>query len=199
MPARRSTVLAQHEDELKHGLYTNLPGEIVEYDPKTQMAVVQPLITDSDNLRMPPVDRVPVIFPSGGGAVMSFPIKKGEKCWISYSMFPISEWLGTDGKQPIKKNLSRSHHINECVAYVGLGTAKSNYQPHPDKVMVRNGKTMMTLDDNGTVEITGKLIVSDTITGKDFISSAINVSFNNHVHHYYWTDPGGEADSQKPQ
>ncbi|XAO54243.1 baseplate assembly protein [Yersinia phage vB_YenM_P778] len=196
--ARRSNVLARQEDEMKKSLYTTLPAKILAYDASTQTCTAQPLMQSND-LAMPAINNVPVIFPAGGGAVLSFPVKAGDRCILSFMMYPISDWVRSDGKANININQSRTHHISECVAHVGLCTMKTNYQPDTTRVMLRFGKTKLTLDDDGNVEITGKLTVSEEITGKDFISSTTGVTFNNHTHHYYWTDPSGDADTETAQ
>lgn len=198
-------------DAAKHETYTALPGKIVTYDPNTQTCTAKPMFKTGD-LEMPPIYHVPVIFPAGGGAVMTFPVKSGDLCWLSFSMYPLDELISGTGDTVANNNstMARPHDYNECVAYVGLGTTKANYQPDPTKVMIRYGKTKFTMDDqgqatlDGSLHITKKLTVDDTIvakneiTGKDFVSSTLNVSFNQHRHHYFWTDPGGDADSETP-
>lgn len=205
MAIRHSNMMALYEDSIRSSMYTALPAKIVSYDPSTQTCVAQPLIVDENDMQMPQIFDVPVIFPSGGGAVMSFPIKAGEKCWLSYSMYPISQWVRSNADAVIKKNLSRSHHISECVALVGVGTRTDNYQPHPDKVMIRNGTSSFVMDEKGHIDIVadvhikGNLTVTDLVTGKDFHSAGIGVNFNTHKHHYTWTDGAGQGDSDTPK
>lgn len=196
-PKQFSSNVVDKIDDALHGVHTGLPGKIIAYDAKTQSCTAQPMFQTGE-LPMPPIYHVPVIFPAGGGAVMTFPVKAGDKCWLAFSMYPIDEFIAGTGDTVANANMDRPHDLNECVAYVGLGTIQKNYHPDPDHVMIRFGKTKWQMDDQGTVTLTGKLVVSDTITGKDFISSDLGVSFNQHKHHYFWTDPGGDADSETP-
>lgn len=205
-----SDVLMNSFDDHKHSLFTALPAKVVTYDPETQTCTAQPVFK-TGVLQMPPVYHVPVIFPAGGGAVMSFPVKAGDRCWLSYSMYPIDEYVNGSGDTSVDTNMSRSHDMSECVAFVGMGTIQSNYQPDPSKVMIRFGSTKLTMDDQGNAELTGnlnitkKLTVQDTIvatnniTGADFVSSTTGVSFNSHRHHYFWTDGAGDADTETPE
>jgi hypothetical protein len=70
--------------------------------------------------------------------------------------------------------------------------------------MLRYGSTLLTFDNEGQATLTGKLhvtgeIISDEkITGKDFESSTLGITFNNHGHHYFWTDGAGDSDTEPP-
>lgn len=209
-PKQLHSIIQDKIDASRHDLYTGLPAKIVFYDANTQSCTAQPLLQTGE-LPMPPVYQVPVIFPAGGGAVLSFPVKAGDRCWLAYSMYPIADLVSGNGDTASDNPMARPHDMNECVAYVGMGTRQKNYQPDPSLVMLRFGQTKFTLDDagnatlEGNLHITKKLTVEDTIeatneiTGKDFVSSELGVSFNNHQHHYYWTDDAGDADTERPQ
>lgn len=189
--------------QAKTSIYTGMPGKIIAYDAATQSCTAQPIFQTGD-MPMPPVYQVPVIFPAGGGAVMTFPVKPGDLCWLAHSMFPIGDFITGSGDTVADNNMTRSHDISECVAYVGFGTLVNNYNPDPSKVMIRFGKTKLTMDDNenvvieGNLHVTKKIVADDTVEGKDFISSELGITFNQHRHHYFWTDPGGDADSDTP-
>lgn len=205
-----SDVLMNHFDESKQNIFTSLPARVISYNPSTQTCTAQPVFKTGE-LQMPPVYHVPVIFPSGGGAVMTFPVKAGDRVWLSYSMYPIDEYISGSGDTSVDTNMTRTHDMSECVAFVGMGTIQKNYSPDPDKVMIRFGSTKWTMDDQGNavlegnLHVTKKLTVDDTIvatneiTGKDFVSSTTGITFNGHRHHYFWTDGSGDADTEAPQ
>lgn len=188
---------------MKHELYTGMPARVVSYDAKSQSITAKPIFQTGE-MPMPEVYNVPVIFPAGGGAVMTFPVKAGDLCWLSYSMYPIDEFISGSGDGIADNMMSRPHDMNECVAYVGMGTLSKNYNPDPDNVMIHYGETKLTLDKNGqailygNLRVKGKIVAEDTVEGTDFISSTLGKTFNGHVHHYFWTDPSGDADSQTP-
>lgn len=200
---RLSNLLSNHFEESKQSIFTGMPAKILSYDAGTQSCTAQPIFQTGD-LPMPPIYNVPVIFPAGGGAVMTFPVKPGDKCWLSFSMYPIDEFIDGSGDTNVNTNMSRSHDLNECTAFVGIGTTKRNYQPDPDNVMIRHGSTKITLFPDGNAElqgnlhVTGKIVADDTVEGTDFLSSTLGITFNGHKHHYFWTDPGGDADSETP-
>ncbi|AZV02133.1 hypothetical protein Arno162_93 [Pectobacterium phage Arno162] len=190
-------------EKAKHELFTGMPAKVVSYDVSTQTCSAQPVFQTGE-LPMPPIAQVPVMWPCGGGAVLTFPLKKGDIIWLMFSMYPLAEFLMSDGKAAVSNDMSRPHDISECVAIAGMGTLSVNYKPDPDNVMLRYGSTLLTFDNEGQATLTGKLhvtgeIVSDEkITGKDFESSTLGITFNNHGHHYFWTDGAGDSDTEPP-
>ena len=71
---------------------------------------------DGDVVEFAPLSNVPVIFPSGGGAIMSFPIKVGDPVWIQCSSASFNKF-----KESYQTNASddmrRRHSINDAVAF----------------------------------------------------------------------------------
>src|SRR5690606_8963428 len=65
-------------------VHTCLPAQIISYDYQKQKAQVKPVIskrwTDGNFSEMPIINGVPVIFPSSGGASLTFPVKEGDFC-----------------------------------------------------------------------------------------------------------------------
>lgn len=82
----------------------SMPGRIVSYDPVEQLSTV--LIsnlrtysnsdsTERQSKRVQLVD-VPTYTPGGGGWHMTFPIKPGDPCMLSFSQFGYDHWLFED-------------------------------------------------------------------------------------------------------
>lgn len=202
-PKQLHSLINDKIEKAKHEMFTGVPAKIVAYNANTQTCTAQPVFQTGE-LPMPPIYNVPVIFPAGGGAVLSFPVKAGDRCWLAFSMYPIAEYVNGTGDTAVNNSMDRPHDINECVAFVGMGTMQKNYVPDPTLVMLRFGKTKLTMDDNenvyieGNLHVTKKIVADDTVEGKDFISGETGLTFNNHKHHYFWTDPSGDADTEVP-
>jgi hypothetical protein len=77
------------------------PGHIVEYFPVTQTATVQISndrtysTTSDDDLTVTPsyLYDVPTFTPGGGNFHMTFPIKAGDPCLLSFSQFGYDHWF----------------------------------------------------------------------------------------------------------
>jgi hypothetical protein len=115
-----------HLDGRQSQIHTGMPGVIVSYDATKLTAVVQPALqafqrnTDGTitPLTIANIPDVPVHFPGGGGHMLSFPVKAGDECWLSFSERSIDNWHQQGGVQ--KPSDWRMHDITDAVAHVGL-------------------------------------------------------------------------------
>jgi hypothetical protein len=99
-----------------------MPARIVSYDFTTQKASVQPTVnkkwTDGTTSEMPIINEVPVIFPSAGGASVSFPVLAGDTCLLVVCERSITEWLLSGGlATPLDP---RKLDLTDAVAIPGL-------------------------------------------------------------------------------
>jgi hypothetical protein len=99
-------------------LETGFPATIVEYD--NQIATVKPVMnkrfTDGDTAEIGELYNVPVIFPSGGGGILSFPVAVGDPVWVQSASTSIDTWKDTYSLNttPVIK---RRHSINDVVCF----------------------------------------------------------------------------------
>jgi hypothetical protein len=112
---------------------------------------------------------VPVIWPSGGGAMLSFPLKVGDTVWLSFSQRNIEDWLYSDGTQEVIPGDSRHFSMTDAVAFPCLYTALSNLNPSTDNVELKFGNHLISLRPSGELYITNggaeiKLNPSGTIS-----------------------------------
>lgn len=101
-----------------------LPGSIESYDKTQRRASVKPMLqrqyVDGDVESMPIINNVPVYFPSGGGASITLPVKKGDGCVLLFSERSLDRYLA----QPLVKETEtgdvRMHDISDAIAFVGV-------------------------------------------------------------------------------
>lgn len=94
-------------DGLIAGIWTALPGIIKEFDPTKMTAVVQPALQVQIQsptgawswISLPAIYDCPVIFPSGGGVMLTFPIKNGDECLLIFASRCIDAWWQSGGVQ----------------------------------------------------------------------------------------------------
>lgn len=89
------------------GIWTALPGIIVSFDPEAWTCKVQPAISGvardetgaRSELRLPVLVDCPVVFPSGGGCTLTFPLEAGDECLVTFASRCIDSWWQLGGVQ----------------------------------------------------------------------------------------------------
>jgi hypothetical protein len=109
-------VVKTHIAQDKETEFTQFPARIVAYSNQiaSVIPVINHLFSDGDEAELPQIDGVPVIFPSGGGGIMSFPIQVGDPVWIECSMSAIDEWL-EQYRDNILPSARRRHNLTDAV------------------------------------------------------------------------------------
>ena len=173
------------ESHIRQNVSTSIPAEIVSIDDYStdQTIAVRPLIDrlyeDGAVLKPSVVYSVPVVFPSGGGGLISFPLAVSDTVLVVFSMRSIDEWVNSDGKGQTPLD-NRHHHRSDAIAIPGIFTKSSNLAPSATDVEVKFKNMSVKLEpdntltlDNGTsnvvlngsdVTITGNLVVTGTTT-----------------------------------
>jgi hypothetical protein len=177
-------------------MWTALPGIIQSFDPVAMTCVVQPAIrarwtqpvpaksastTKVTTIRQatqykttlldfPPLPDCPVVFPQGGGAMMSFPLQPGDECLIVFASRGIDWWWQQGGVQPPAE--CRMHDINDGFVIPGPfsqprtpSNTNAGRPPSPDLVELRSVDGSQSLSFNpksGAVSVTGSLNVGSS-------------------------------------
>ena len=132
-------IIQSHIDNFETQLNTTLPAEIVSFDSETQTATVQPLIyevySDGISSRLPEIDDVPVMFPSAGGGMITFPIRTGDEVLIVFSQRDIDKWSVQGGEGV--PSTQHYHEYNDAIAIVGLSSNKNSLKANTEDVQIR--------------------------------------------------------------
>ena len=82
-------------------LYTCMPGIVESYDAETRRAVVKGALkvvtTNKEEIEREAIHNVQVMFPSGGGFTMTFPLERGDPVLLLYSQRGLTNWKKTLG------------------------------------------------------------------------------------------------------
>lgn len=189
----RQEALELMMEGMQSGMWTALPGTIVSYNAAAGTVQVQPTIQSTVTLpdgtsrqqSLPVLADVPVVFPGGGGATLTFPITAGDECLVVFSSRPIDGWWQGGGQAP--SIMPRMHDLSDGFALVGVrnrgralpgastnsvtlrtdnGATHVELVPGTNKVNVVAQEATVTAPQiklNGLVTITGGLVV-DGIT-----------------------------------
>lgn len=152
-------------------LYTGFPATIVSYD--NQLAEVKPVMDirfpDGDIVELGSIRNVPVIFPSAGGGILSFPVKEGDPVWVQCSTMSFDTWKATYSTRATAKT-RRKHSINDAVCFpcvypknIRLGVSSDNIElvfhnidPSDEKRQSQEIISSFKLKPDGEVELVTK-------------------------------------------
>lgn len=111
------------------------------------------LQTDPTLVDYPVLADVPVLFPSGGGALLTFPVAAGDQCVILFNDRDIDAWFAAGGANP--PNSSRMHSLSDAVAIVGLfGKANEIADLNADDLELRFAGSKISITAAGVVGMT---------------------------------------------
>ena len=109
-----------------------------------------------------------VIFPRGGGSSLTFPVKEGDECLLTFCERAIDDWHRTGNVS--KPNARRFHSLSDATAFVGISSLANkipSYDPNNTQLKADNGSSIITIQDNGILNF--KSTTSVTIDSPDTI------------------------------
>ncbi len=138
------------------GMHTCLPGRIGSYDYTTQKASVLPLLRDvySDNqeIDMPVIIDVPVMFPAIGSVGLTFPVNPGDGVLLVFAERSIDKWLSKGGV--VTPDDPRRFDLSDAIAIVGLDPfTETSQADNNDDVTLMNGDAKLKLQTGGKVAL----------------------------------------------
>jgi len=172
-----------------------IPAEVVSFDPSTATVTVQPLIREKVNKDLVPTDvplpqlsKVPVLVPSAGDFLLTFPISPGDECLLVFSDTCINAWWQNGGLQNREKR--RRHDLSDGLAIFGpfsLPNVPTNWSSSSAQLRSRDGQTVVEVG-NGEIQLTaptvtvnGNLVVTGT-TNLQGTATIQNKAFLTHEH-----------------
>ncbi len=187
-------------------VHTCLPGQIEKYDSDKRKARVKILVrlrtVKDTTLEIPPIDNVPVIFPSSGSFSLTFKLQKGDGCLILFSEEGIGSFL--KGKTEVNADSLAKFSLTDAICIPGLwsfpnvpiSTTQTTIDVETDDKMTIKTKS------GGTIEIDGNNVNINNgtkgVARKDdgtLIDSATDSAFMNYLttHTHLGVTPGGGA------
>ena len=185
-------------DNKQAQIWTALPALVQSFNPTAMTCVVQPtvsgllLLPDGTykEVKMPLLLDCPVMFPSGGGATLTFPIKKNDECLVIFASRCIDSWWQLGGVRGQFEY--RMHDISDGFAFVGVrskprafnvdinaaqlrsddGTAYVQLNPTTKNINVVTPANI-TANASGTITATAPNVI---INGNVQINGNLNVS-----------------------
>lgn len=142
-------------------IWTALPGIVESFDPAAMTVAVQPSVkgqTQDENGRVSAVNLpllvdVPVVFPSGGGFSLTYPVKAGDECLVVFASRCIDGWWQSGGVGGTPDE--RMHDLSDGIAIVGPRSQARKLVPavDADNVQLRtdDGEAHITMLPDYTI------------------------------------------------
>lgn len=189
-------------DYIRENVDDMLPAKVLNYDPNSNRATVQPLISIQDQQgnkhQRAALSNIPVYRPGGNGFFISFPLKAGDFGWLKSSDRDYSLMLQSEKTEA--PNTERFHSFSDGIFFPDTLSGWSN-NVSGDDLSIRNksGSTSLGMTSGGmnisaanttwtgntaqtgNLSVTGKVSATGTATGpndlpnKSFVDSAISV------------------------
>ncbi len=127
------------ETSIKGSIHTGLVAVVSSYDAATQTCEAQPVVKarfdNGDTFRIPVIPRIPVMFPSGGGFAITWPLEAGDFVFLSFAERSIDEWKATATQSTTPGDLRR-FDLSDAVAYPGVASPRRPLLSATDDTMV---------------------------------------------------------------
>jgi len=147
-------------------IHTVIPGKVENYAGHgTRLAKVKPLVKLKTplgaSLSIPPIDNVPVIFPSSDAFTLLFPVKKGDGCLIAFSEAGIGNFLNGQGVNEVEPDDLNRFALTDAICIPGLWSKSSS----------PTSKATIEIDASGNMTVDGATIYLNGNT-KPFVTHA---------------------------
>jgi hypothetical protein len=168
------------DSKVRGGVYTILPAKVTNVNnfQKNQIINAIPLVgrlyqEDQTYLEPREIFNIPVIFPSAGGGILSFPIKKDDGVLLLFSMRDLDNWEDSNGIEILPPLSSRMHSVTDAIAIAGLYTKNNNLSPNPTDVEIKFSGSSIKMKPNGDIEetVAGNRVFN--VTGNFDINSTL--------------------------
>lgn len=183
--------------KIKNTVNTSINGVISSFDATTQtcnVRIVQPKKQVSEekssviytDVEYPLLQNVPVLFPSGGGFTLTFPIKKGDECLLIFNQRSLDYWKQSNNGGVQENGSHMTYYMEDAIAIVGVnaprtvGSSLPSINTDSPELRTNDGSAKLRITTTG-IEVDGDLDVSGNITATGDITAG-TVSLQQHTH-----------------
>lgn len=187
------TVIQECIKQNRANLYTALPARVINFNGHTVTCeiMINKIITDGENIVIPPLVDVIAQFPHAGGFCFTVPIKAGDEGLVVFSSRCIDGWYESGNKTEPLDN--RMHDLSDGFFIVG-----ANSVPHKIPNFYHEGASMQTDDGSTHIRLTrGKIFIKGDIEHEGNSKQTGNAQLTgSYAQNGAWTQEGGEANAK---
>lgn len=191
-----------HEETFRIGfesqqaqIWNALPGIIKSFDSDDMTCAVQPAISGIvqakdgtvKSQRLPVLLDCPVVFPGGGGCVLTFPLTEGDECLVVFASRCIDSWWAIGGVQGQAE--FRMHDLSDGFVIPGpRSRPKTVSVAGKTQLRTDSGSVYLEIDDSG-IKIVGNVQIQGNLTVSGVTKTNTSLNLNTHTHG--GIEPGG--------
>lgn len=161
--ATQYEAIQSHIAKLKDNIYTSLPAKVTSVNTEggvIKSVDVKPSVgrrySDGDKRSRSTLQQVPVVFPSAGGGILSFPVSVGDTVLLVFAQADLDNFLLSESELP---RTMRQFSINDPVAICGLYPFQNNLNPSSSDVELKfNGNSIVLKSDGSIQVVTGSTV-----------------------------------------
>ena len=151
-------------------IWTALPAIVQSYNPASLTISAQPAVRgqvqneadQNSSVSLPLLADVPVVFPCGGGFILTYPIKPGDECLVIFASRCIDAWWQSGGEG--EQMDSRMHDLSDGFAIVGPRSQAAKLSPpaHAENTQLRSddGENFVEISPAGELSLKAKTSVT---------------------------------------
>ena len=137
---------------------TLLPCKITKYNFKTQKCSVQPLVNylsqDGNEIALPIINNIPLIFPASGGASITMPVNIGDFVEVRFCQRSLENWL-SDGLQGTPDD-PRTYDLTDGIATPGLSPfSKISPASNNEDFEIKYAGSIIAIKKSGDIILNG--------------------------------------------
>lgn len=190
-----SDILAAFRADLEFEMRVCMPAIVVKYDAAKRLADVQPCqkityVNKPQPENLPIIPNCPVVFPSGGGYAMTWPLLPNDSCILVFADRSIDEWIDKGGIYDPKDG--RRHNLSDAFVIPGGAPTSTAIPADAAKLIVgtTSGTAKVEIDPTGNVTVDGVMIsIGQGAVDPAVLGNALLTYLNSHTH----TAPAGVA------
>lgn len=152
-------------------VWTALPGILQSFSPEKMTAVVQPAIQARvqqrdgswENVSLPLLVDCPVVFPGGGGFLLTFPLAEGDEVLVVFAKNCVDAWWQQGGVQPQAE--VRMHDLSDGFAIPRVWsqvTKPGDLSTTATQLRTADGVAYLELGPDGIVLLAPKVRMRNT-------------------------------------
>jgi len=154
-------VIQSYIQSNNENLFTNIPAIITDVSKlvSDNVVSVQPalkiVLSEGEPYDMPVIPDITVQWPSGGGALLSFPLAVDDEVLVAFSMRSITEWSSsTEGT--VNPFDQRTHNMADAFVIPCIYRDQNNPSPNADDVVLKYKDGKIRINKDSSVHVTSE-------------------------------------------